>query len=505
MSLSLKISRKVGGRSDIIASRSWPQNRISIGRGEECTLVLEDPRKHVSRVHVELEEKDEGTAHLTIVSKVNPVYVNGKKHAPGSQVDLASGDRFELGEYELELLPPPSTTQRMEAVVLDVEETTVPKNQKLQMAKPAAAAASPPPDQVFEEPTFLGQKAPQIEDDHLDGQPLPPVEPGLFDDPVDTAPAAPAPPAAAEERMAAKIAAAKIAAAEAAAAKAAAAKAAAAEAAAAEAAAAEAAAAEAAAAKAAVAEPQADVFAEATYVGASSAAPSVFDEATYVGGRPPPASATMPGIARSSISAGSATGMRDAVTVFLEGAGLAGKEIRDAEIEEFLRQAGKIMRAAIEGSMALLAARATAKKELRAEDRTMVASKDNNPLKLMSDPQEAMAFLFDTKNRTDGFLEPVQAVGDAFEDLRAHEVALFAAMRAALLGAIQRFDPKMLEAELEKSAGGLGLNRKAKLWELFAGYQQKLARDADDDFNKVFGREFMGTYMAQVKRLRGGG
>jgi type VI secretion system FHA domain protein len=155
--------------------------------------------------------------------------------------------------------------------------------------------------------------------------------------------------------------------------------------------------------------------------------------------------------------------------------------------------------------MALLAARATAKKELRAEDRTMVASKDNNPLKLMSDPQEALAFLFDTRDRTDGFLDPVQAVGDAFEDLRAHEVALFAAMRAALLGAIQRFDPKMLEAELEKSAGGLGLNRKAKLWELFAAYQQKLAHDAEDDFNKVFGREFMGTYMAQVKRLRGGG
>jgi type VI secretion system FHA domain protein len=155
--------------------------------------------------------------------------------------------------------------------------------------------------------------------------------------------------------------------------------------------------------------------------------------------------------------------------------------------------------------MALLAARATAKKELRAEDRTMVASKDNNPLKLMSDPQEALAFLFDTKNRTDGFLDPLQAVGDAFEDLRAHEVALFAAMRAALLGTIQRFDPKMLEAELAKGAGGLGLNRKAKLWELFAVYQQKLARDADDDFNKVFGREFMGTYMAQVKRLRSGG
>lgn len=236
---------------------------------------------------------------------------------------------------------------------------------------------------------------------------------------------------------------------------------------------------------------------------ASATAPNVFDEATYVGGRPPQQGGTTAGA--PAAHPGGAAGMRHAMNVFLEGAGLPGKEIRDAEIEDFLRQSGKILRASIEGSMALLAARATAKKELRAEDRTMVASKDNNPLKLMSDPQEALAFLFDTKDRTDGFLDPVRAVGDAFEDLRAHEVALFAAMRAALLGSIQRFDPKTLEAELEKGAGGLGLNRKAKLWELFAVYQQKLARDADDDFNKVFGREFMGTYMAQVKRLRSGG
>jgi type VI secretion system FHA domain protein len=455
MSLSLKISKKVGERSDMIASRSWPQNRITIGRGEECTLVLEDPRKHVSRVHVELEEKDEGAFHLTIVSKVNPVFVNGKKHAPGSQVDLTAGDRFELGEYELELLSPPSPSPKADAQISAVEETTRPDNPQLQVPKDAAPPPAPPPaphSSVFEEATFVGQKMPPIEPDPFEGQELPPVEPGLFDEPA----AAEAPseaPAPAPER-------------------------------------------------------EADVFAEATYVGASNASQNVFDEATYVGGRPPQGGAAPAATGAATPAAarpGGPAGMRGAVTVFLEGAGLAGKEIRDAEIEEFLRQAGKIMRAAIEGSMALLAARATAKKELRAEDRTMVASKDNNPLKLMSDPQEAMAFLFDTKGRTDGFLEPVQAVGDAFEDLRAHEVALFAAMRAALLASIQRFDPKTLEAELEKSAGGLGLNRKAKLWELFAVYQQKLARDADDDFNKVFGREFMGTYMAQVKRLRGGG
>lgn len=440
MSLSIKISKKVGTRSDMIASRSWPQNRITIGRGEECTLVLEDQKKHVSRVHVELEEKDDNTFELTCVSKVNPVFINGKRHAPGSKHDLSAGDRFELGEYELELLAPPSVV-KSEAPVSDVEETTRPDNPMLQM--PKAQQAKPAQEKTIPVETVTAKPV-AAEEPVFDVGELPPVEPGIFDEPA--APAAPAPVAAAAP------------------------------------------------------EPEGDVFAETTYVGASSVPPAnIFDEATYVGSRPPGQGAAPAGV-RPAAGDG---GMRTAVKAFLEGAGLQEKEISDAEIEAFLLQSGKIMRAAVEGAMALLAARATAKKELRAEDRTMVASKDNNPLKLMSDPQEALAFLFDTKERAAGFLDPVQAVGDAFDDLRAHEVALFAGMRAALLGSIQRFDPKMLEAELEKNAGGLGLNRKAKLWEQFAVYQQKLARDAEDDFNKVFGREFMGTYMEQVKRLRG--
>jgi len=457
MALSIKILKKVGSRSDMIASRSWPQSKISIGRGEECTLVLEDPKKHVSRIHVELEEKNEGVYRITVVSKVNPVFINGKRQAPGSHVELSAGDRFELGEYELELLAPPGSS-RTAFPTAEVEETTRPNNPMLQVPRSSAAP-------VRQEKT-VPVEAPAAQDDdeaqaaEFDPSNLPPVEPGLFDEPEPApepamAEAAPSPPPPAP---------------------------------------------------AAPPPPKADVFAEATFIGSSPSTTSanIFDEATYVGGRPPAGAParTAPEAVAGAVS--SAAGMRRAVETFLAGAGLEDKEIADADIEAFLRQSGKIMRAAVEGSMALLAARATAKKELRAEDRTMVASKDNNPLKLMSDPQEALAFLFDTKDRGGGgFLDPVQAVGDAFEDLRAHEVALFAGMRAALLGAIQRFDPKTLEAELEKNAGGLGLNRKAKLWEQFAVFQQKLAHDAEDDFNKVFGREFMGTYMAQVKQLRG--
>lgn len=430
MSLSLKISKKTGERSDVIASRSWPQSRITIGRGEECTLVLEDPKKHVSRVHVELEEKDEGAFVMTVVSKVNPIFIDGKRQAPGSRLDLNAGDRFELGEYEIELLAPPKQDPKVESPVSEAEETTRPDNPMLQLSAQSTAAEEMPAPVPIEAKPEPSQPAPAagsvVIDEDIFGGEIPAVEAGLFD--------------------------------------------------------------------------------EATYVGGSAApavapapAESIYDEATYVGGGPP----AQPGRPPAAGAAGEPSVQR-VMQAFLEGAGLAQQGIPDADAEEFLRQSGAIVRAAVEGVMTLLVARATAKKELRAEDRTMVASRDNNPLKLMSDPREAMAFLFDPKERSGGFLNPVQAVGDAFEDLRAHEVALIAGMRAALLGAIQRFDPKALEAELEKKTGGLGLNRKAKLWELFAAYQEKLARDAGDDFNKVFGREFMGTYMAQVKRLRGG-
>lgn len=446
MSLSLKISKKVGDRVDVIASRSWPQNKISIGRGAECTLVLDDEKKYVSRVHVELEEVDEGAFRATVVSKVNPIFVDNRKHGPGSEIRLGAGDRFEVGEYVIEMLAPPAPGPKVMNPITEVEETTRPDNPMMKEMRSAAAASaarpaaapepepeppspSPPPfapppaapadAALFAESTFIGKK-PVADEEVFDI-----TAPGIGG-------------AAAEG----------------------------------------------------------DVFGEATYVGAKQATSSVLDEATYLGSRPQAPGAPSAAAAEDRI--------RRAIAAFLEGAGLSDKAVPAADAEAFLRQSGAIVRAAVEGAMGLLAARATAKKELRAEERTMVASRDNNPLKLMSDPQEVLAFLFDAnKDRTGGFLGPVQAVADAFDDLRVHEVALFAAMRAALLGAIQRFDPKALEAELEKKSGSLGLNRKAKLWELFAGYQEKLAREAGDDFNKVFGREFMGTYMEQVKRLRG--
>jgi type VI secretion system FHA domain protein len=247
---------------------------------------------------------------------------------------------------------------------------------------------------------------------------------------------------------------------------------------------------------------------------------AIFEEPTYVGAHPgitappvskppaPPARAASPAAtskpsAQRAAAAGG--GGADLLRAFMEGAGLPAKEASPAEAERMLRDCGAILRAAVEGIMMLLIARSEMRKEFQAEDRTMVAARDNNPLKLMSDPHEAMAFLFDPMERTDGFLDPVQAVGDACEDLRAHELALMAGMRAAILGTLRRLDPHALERAFDKSATGFALaSRKGRLWDLYVAHQEKLSGDAQEDFNKVFGRDFMTAYQSQLRRLKGG-
>jgi predicted component of type VI protein secretion system len=394
MSITVKIFTKHGGRPTLFQTREFESLPVTLGRDPTCTVALEDPLKHISRMHVELEE-EEGAYWLSVVSKVNPVMVKGHRHGPGSRVPLASGDSFEMGEFEVQVVfaekrrpqPAPVPSPSLPGSL----PTTVSPHEKKSLIEMLAA----------DEPS-----APAKEE-------IPPPEPGIFDEP--------------------------------------------------------------------------------TFIGG--------DEPTYIG----PSTAKPAPVAAKPKSVPESASMKDAVRAFLDGAGMPHKDLSPAESEKLLRECGAILRASVEGLMMLLIARSEMRKEFEAQERTMVAARDNNPLKLMGEPQEAMDFLFDPAMRNEGFLEPVQAISDAAEDLRAHELALMAGMRAAILGAVRRFDPQVLEKAFAKSAGGFSLGgRKAKMWELFTGHQQKLAQDAQEDFNKVFGRDFMAAYEAQLRRLKSG-
>jgi len=393
MSITVKIlKRTAGGRPTLYATRDLDVLPVSIGRDAGCTIALEDPNKHMSRFHVEIEEEG-GTYWMSVVSKVNPVMVKGRRYGPGTRLTLHSGDSFELADYEVHvLLPEPAPAAAAKPAAQPAKAPPPSSDPLIQVL--SSSQISPAVDdaeRLFNESTFLGEDEPASQK-----RPIPQEEPA--------------------------------------------------------------------------------------------------PEETFIPQKKPAQAAPPP-----------AAPLSHALRAFFEGAGLPHKELSPMQTEHMLRDCGAILRAAVEGIMMLLLARAEMRKEFEAEERTMVAARDNNPLKLMSDPHEAMDFLFDPAERTDGFLDPVQAVGDACEDLRSHELALMAGMRAAILGALRHFDPHALERAFEKSAKGFSLaSRKARLWELFVAQQDKFSREAQEDFNKVFGRDFMSAYQAQLRRLKGG-
>jgi type VI secretion system FHA domain protein len=202
--------------------------------------------------------------------------------------------------------------------------------------------------------------------------------------------------------------------------------------------------------------------------------------------------------------AGATMAGQDAIAAFLRGAGMQGVNTAQVDTDRFLEECGATVRAAVEGLMGMLLARAKVKEELRAVDRTMVAARENNPLKLSDSVDEALQFVFDPGTRTDAFLPPAKAVADACNDLQAHELALVAGLRAALLGAVQRFDPETIEKRLQKEGGkSLLANRKAQLWDCFVAYYRQTQTEADDNFDRVFGAAFLRAYQEQVRRLGG--
>ena len=195
---------------------------------------------------------------------------------------------------------------------------------------------------------------------------------------------------------------------------------------------------------------------------------------------------------------------QELLRAFLAGAGVPELQL-PALSPKLMEIFGQLLREATKGTLDLLAARAITKREMRA-DMTMIVASENNPLKFSPNAEAAMSHLLAPQGR--GFMTPLRAMRDAYDDLRAHQFAFVAGMRAALTGVLARFDPATLERRLtEKSVidSVLPMNRKAKLWGLFEQLHADLQREAEDDFDALFGREFLRAYEAQLAKLEQAG
>lgn len=103
MPLSLKIFRRAADRKTLVGERVLNDERITVGRGADCTLTLEDPARHLSRLHAEFERTARGYL-LRVMSAGSPVVVNGVSYFQGGEVAVHAGDTFAMAGYDLEIV-----------------------------------------------------------------------------------------------------------------------------------------------------------------------------------------------------------------------------------------------------------------------------------------------------------------------------------------------------------------------------------------------------------------
>lgn len=433
----------------------------ALGRAVGNELVLEDPGKYISRVHARIEFRD--GAYCLVGVGSNPSLVNERPVGPGRHVALADGDRITIGDYQL-----------VASVVSEAAPVLPPS--PLQVAPaPAPAAALP----VNPDDSLAGAGILDVGGDPLNPS-FDPLGLNLFGSLPPPAPVVPAwrgaesdhvPPELAPFRAsvppAPQLAAAVV--------------------------------------QIAIPDdydPLADFLPPRVQAAPPPPpppppGPEPVEATTIAPPAPPMPAAPAPAPAPRSGNAADDPVIR----ALMRGLGLEELNTRRSA-EEIAELAGSMLREATGGTMEVLMGRALTKRESRL-DMTMISAQANNPLKFFPDAGSALTQM--VGGAMPGYMPAQRAFANAFDDLKAHELAIMAGMRAALTGVLSRFDPAAIEARLQVPTvmdKMLSSNRKAKMWDRMVELYTEMAVEADSDFHRLFGEAFAAAYEEQVERLR---
>jgi type VI secretion system protein len=190
-----------------------------------------------------------------------------------------------------------------------------------------------------------------------------------------------------------------------------------------------------------------------------------------------------------------------AVDAFCRGAGVDSAAIPTDSQLALLTLAGQMLREVVLSLMESLKTRADQKDRFRLS-KTSIQSNNNNPLKFSASVEEALRKLLDTHNTR--YLGPVEALRDAFGDLKNHHLAVDAALLAALNDLLLRLDPVELQERFDrglKRSPLLGVVNKTKYWELYSEFYPLLNQRDTRGLPAVFTEEFTRVYGEKIAEL----
>ncbi|MFZ6745191.1 type VI secretion system-associated FHA domain protein TagH [Undibacterium sp. JH2W] len=191
---------------------------------------------------------------------------------------------------------------------------------------------------------------------------------------------------------------------------------------------------------------------------------------------------------------------QELMQAFLQGAGLQQLNLASGLTVELMETLGKFMAASVQGAMEELSQRALLKREVKAEV-TMVVLRENNPLKFFPDSKTVLTQML--RKKMPGFMAPSEAMEDAFFDIRAHQMGVAAGNRAVTDAILKTLQPGHVEAQL----GTPGLldqinpgRRKAAMWDQFSELFDTISAGKKDEFQAMFGKEFLLAYEKEVEK-----
>ena len=191
------------------------------------------------------------------------------------------------------------------------------------------------------------------------------------------------------------------------------------------------------------------------------------------------------------------------IVAMLMAAGLDQASAQAAVTPANLAALGQILGITTQGLIDVLTARSAVKSQFRVP-MTMMRPVENNALKSSANATEALLYML--VNHNPAYLSAVDSFAEAFGDIKAHQMALMAGMRAAFDSMLQRFDPEELEHRFEKrkSKSVLRLSSSGQFWDMYKDLYDDMTQDADANFQRLFGEEFARAYEEQMQRLTAG-
>jgi len=174
----------------------------------------------------------------------------------------------------------------------------------------------------------------------------------------------------------------------------------------------------------------------------------------------------------------------------------------DEQAVELMHRLGQLVRETIVGLNDNLHVRADQKSTLRVPS-TTIQPRLNNPLKFSAGVDEALRNLL--LRQPAEYLTAVEAVREAFRDVKVHQQSLLAALRTAIGDYLSRLDPEDIESKYNgaKRGGLISAANKLRYWDLYKDLYQVVTQAPPGQLPQLLVDDLLRAYEREAAKAAG--